>query len=177
LLNDAFWASLGTASQKLLGRDKMADLEIGRIRTFINQAEAAWFTVYDSSFGRKVIVVKGIPYIQLPLRFSTQTKIITFFRKYWSLSFSRLQFCNLLSIVYRGRRYVIQADPSPVPNHVVSLRIISQTSTRIRVRAVLSGDPDGNVVIFYTIARSSAGGLTIISRTGLKFDYRFTPCK
>ena len=36
----------------------MADLEIGRIRTFINQAEAAWFTVYDSSFGRKVIVVR-----------------------------------------------------------------------------------------------------------------------
>lgn len=156
----------------------MADLELrGRLRTFINQAEAAWFNVYDSSLGRKIIVVKGDEYIQLPLRYSTRGKIITYFRKYWSLPFSRVQFCNLHSILYLGRRYAILADPGPVPNHVVSLRIISQTSTRIRVRAVLSGGTNGNAVICYTVARSASNALTIIGRTGLKTDYRFTPCK
>ncbi|MFC5648069.1 hypothetical protein ACFPYJ_02865 [Paenibacillus solisilvae] len=156
----------------------MSDLELRRrLRTFINQAEAAWFKVYDSSLGRKVIVVRGDEYIQLPLQFSIRPKIIAFFRKYWSPAFSQVQFCNLKSILFRGRRYVILADPGPVPNHVVSLRIICQTSTRIRVRAVLSGGSSGNVVIFYTIARSSSNGLTIISRTGLKNDYRFIPCK
>ncbi|SFS50643.1 DL-endopeptidase inhibitor IseA family protein [Paenibacillus sp. BC26] len=143
------------------------------LRVFLNKAEAAWFDVYGSSFDRREINVGGTEYIQLPLRYSTRAKIYAYFRKYWGITFSRIQLRSLKSIVHNGRVYVILGDPGPIPNFVESVRILSITKTRIRVRAMLSGDPDGNVPIYYTIARTSSG-YKIISRSGKRYDYRFT---
>nr|WP_246627973.1 IseA DL-endopeptidase inhibitor family protein [Paenibacillus oenotherae] len=144
---------------------------------FINRAEISWFKVFDSSRGRKIIIVRGDEYAQLPLRFSTRAKVFAYFRRFWSVKFSRRLLCNLKTIVYRGRLYVIVGDPGPVPVKVVSLRILCRTSTRIRVRAVLTGGLPERQVIFYTIKLSSSRGLTIIRRSNLRFDYRYLPCK
>ncbi|WP_308635574.1 DL-endopeptidase inhibitor IseA family protein [Paenibacillus silvisoli] len=145
------------------------------LRAFLNKAEAAWFEVYDTSIDRKEIRVGGGQYVQLPLRYSTRAKIYAYFRQYWGIAFSRRLLCNLKSVVYQGRVYVVLGDPGPIPSYVESVRILSVTSTRIRVRAMLSGDPDGNVPIYYTLARTSSG-YKIISRSGKKGDYRFEPC-
>jgi IseA DL-endopeptidase inhibitor len=142
------------------------------LRAFLKEAEAAWFKVYDSSFGRRRIVYQGDEYIQLPLRYSTKAKIYAYFRKYWSVSFSKLLLCSLRSVVYKGRVYVILGDPGPLAFVVESARIVSSTSTRMRVRAVLSGDPDGNVVVYFTLFRTS-NGYRIFGRTRMKYDYRF----
>lgn len=146
------------------------------LRKFINQAEISWFKVFDSSRGRKVIIVRGDEYAQLPLRFSTRAKVFAFFRKYWSVRFSRRLLCNLKTIVHRGRLYVIVGDPGPVPVKVVSLRILSCTSKYIRVRAILTGGFPEKQVIYYTFAVTDQG-LTIIRRSNLRFDYRYQPCQ
>lgn len=147
------------------------------LRKFINQAEISWFKVFDSSRNRKIIVVRGDEYAQLPLRFSTRAKVFAFFRKYWSVKFSRRLLCNLKTIVHRGRLYVIVGDPGPVPVKVISLRILCCKCNLIRVRAVLTGGLPQRQVIFYTIKIGSNGSLTIINRSNLRNDYRYLPCR
>ncbi|QHW33405.1 hypothetical protein GZH47_23150 [Paenibacillus rhizovicinus] len=144
------------------------------LRSFLNQAEVAWFRVYDSGFGRKRIYTRGNEYSQLPLRYSTKAKIYSYFRKYWGVSFSKTLMCSMQPLVYNGRVYVVVGDPGPVAFVVKSARVVSSTCCRLRVRAVLSGDPDGNVVVYYTLARTANGSYRIIGRTRLKYDYRFT---
>ncbi|RAP77400.1 hypothetical protein [Paenibacillus montanisoli] len=146
------------------------------LRVFLNKAEAAWFEVFDSGINRKVIKIGGREFIQLPLRFSTRAKIYAFFRKFWGITLSRLLLCNLKTIVFKGRVYVVVGDPGTVASVVQTVRILSMTSTRIRVRAILSGDPGGNRTIFYTIARTSCG-YKIIARSKNPSDYRFLLCK
>lgn len=146
-----------------------------QITAFINRAEAQWLTVFDSSINGPSIFINGDEYKRLPLRFSTRSKILAFFNRFWSAGFSATMLCNLKPVCVKGRLYEIVADPGPVPTVVVSLRILSQTSTRIRVRAVLSGGDEGNETINYTLSKSG-GRLKIIFRSGRAGDYRYIPC-
>lgn len=146
-----------------------------RLRRFINQAELQWYNVVEASRSGKVIVIGGTDYYQLPLRFSTKAKVLAYFRRYWGINLSNLMFCNLKTIKYRGRLYVIAGDPSVVSLEVKTLRIISDTSTRFRVRAVLTGGPDDNVVI-YTFSRLPKDRFKIIARTNKRIYDAFLPC-
>ncbi|WP_426446447.1 DL-endopeptidase inhibitor IseA family protein [Paenibacillus sp. S-38] len=146
------------------------------LRNFINRAEDLWFIVFDSSLNGRLLTIGGNQYRQLPTRFNTRTKIFAFFRRYFGPSLSRILLCNLRTLRYRGALYVPVGDPGPVPTRVVSLAVIRRTSSRIAVRAVLSGDPDGNVTILYTFA-VIRGRLAIINRTRRLVDYRYQPCR
>lgn len=146
------------------------------ITAFINRAESLWLIVFDSSLRGKSIFIRGDEYKKLPVRFNTRAKILAFFKNNWSCTLSAVMLCNLNPILFRGSLYVIVADPGPVPNHVVRLQIISQTSSRIRVKALLSGGDAGNETIFYTISKAS-GRLKIVSRSGRATDYRYLPCR
>jgi hypothetical protein len=146
-----------------------------QLTAFINRAEKQWITVFDSSMNGPSIFINGDEYKRLPLRFSTKGKILAYFRRFWSARFSAIMLCNLKPIVHKGRLYEIVADPGPVPTFVVSLRILSQTAARIRVKAILSGGDDGNETIHYTLSKAG-GRLTITSRSGRAGDYRYARC-
>ncbi|WP_173275886.1 DL-endopeptidase inhibitor IseA family protein [Paenibacillus sp. NEAU-GSW1] len=155
----------------------MKETPLPRLRTLINNAELSWFKVYDSSYGRKVIKIKGDEYAQLPDRFSTKAKVLAYFKQYWNSSISQRLFCNLQSIVYKGRLYVIVGDPGPVPIVVVSLLVKNESSSHLLVRTSLSGDPDRNHIVYYRIQKQSNGKLVITNRATDYTDYRFTACK
>ncbi|WP_042170838.1 DL-endopeptidase inhibitor IseA family protein [Paenibacillus gorillae] len=148
-----------------------------RLRTLINNAELSWFKVYDSSADRKVIRVNGDEYAQLPQRFSTRSKVLAYFKQYWSCPISKTLFCNLKSIVYKGRLYVIVGDPGPVPFQVVSLLVKNETSSYLTVRASLSGDADGNQIVYYRIQKRKNGKLIITKRLSAYPDYRYMACR
>ncbi len=146
-----------------------------QIIAFINRAESLWLNVFDSSLNGPSIFIGGDEYKRLPLRFSTRAKIVAFFNQNWSARFSAIMLCNLMPVCRRGRLYVIVADPGPVPLKVVSLQILSQSSTRIRVKALLSGGAEGNETINYTFSKEN-GRLRIILRSGRSGDYRYARC-
>lgn len=146
-----------------------------QIRAFINRAESQWLIAFDSSQRGQSIFIRGDEYRKFPTRFNTRAKLLRYFRINWSLQFSAIMLCNLNPILYRGSLYEIAADPGPVPDRVVRLQILSRTSNRIRVRAVMSGGIGGNTTIFYTISTAS-GRLRIINRSGRLTDYRYLPC-
>ncbi|GGG82606.1 DL-endopeptidase inhibitor IseA family protein [Paenibacillus radicis (ex Gao et al. 2016)] len=147
-----------------------------RLRTLINRAEQSWFVVYNSASDRKVILINGNEYAQLPLRFSTRSKVLAYFKRYWSSQASNTLFCNLKTIVYKGRLYVIVGDPGPVPDEVVSLLVKSETSRYLFVRTSLSGDPDRNYIVYYRIHKQTDGKLMITKRISDYLDYRYLPC-
>ncbi|OXM87238.1 hypothetical protein [Paenibacillus rigui] len=146
-----------------------------RLRRFINQAESAWFTVYDSHLDKEITVNGGI-YFKLPLRFSTVSKVINYFRRFWSLRFSRIMLCNMRPIIYKGRLLVVAGDPPIVPFRVVTLRIVRETSQHIYVRAVLTDGIETRQTVDYTILKKSNNRLTIIRRTKTAGDFRYQPC-
>lgn len=145
------------------------------IRDFINRAESQWLIAYESSQSGQSIFIRGDEYRKFPTRFNTRAKLLRYFRINWSLQLSAIMLCNLNPITFRGSLYEIVADPGPVPDRVVRLRILSQTSNRIRVRAVMFGGNGENTTIFYTISTAS-GRLRIIARSGRLTDYRYLPC-
>ncbi|MFF2093817.1 DL-endopeptidase inhibitor IseA family protein [Paenibacillus sp. NPDC058174] len=154
----------------------LKETSLPRLRTLINKAEQAWFVVYYSASTRKVIRINGNEYAQLPLRFSTRSKVLAYFKRYWSSQISSTLFCNLKTISYKGRLYVIVGDPGPVPVEVVSLLIKNETSRYLLVRTSLSGDPDSNHIVYYRIHKQTDGKLMITKRISAYLDYRYMPC-
>ncbi|MFF2483387.1 DL-endopeptidase inhibitor IseA family protein [Paenibacillus sp. NPDC058071] len=148
-----------------------------RLRTFINQAERLWFQVYDSANTSQIRTVNGDNYMRLPLRFSTRSKVIDYFERYWNARISGNMFCNLHIITNNGRLYVPEGDPGPVPLAVVSLLVKNESSQSLLIRASLSGDPDGNYIVYYRISKLPGGNLVITNRAALYTDYRYMPCK
>ncbi|QJD85340.1 hypothetical protein [Cohnella herbarum] len=146
-----------------------------QITAFINRAESQWIAVYDSSLNGPSIFIDGDEYKRLPLRFSTRGKILAYFKRNWNARLSAIMLCNLKPILYKTRLYEIVADPGPVPTFVVSLRIVNQTESSIRVRASLSGSDEGNETILYTLSKAG-GRLRIVNRSGRERDYRYARC-
>ncbi|WP_373233232.1 DL-endopeptidase inhibitor IseA family protein [Cohnella sp.] len=146
------------------------------IKAFINQAESLWLTAFESSQSGQSIFIRGDEYRKFPVRFNTRAKLLAYFKNNWSCRLSVIMLCNLNPILFRGSLYEIVADPGPVPNRVVRLQVISQTSSRLHVKAVMSGGDEGNETIFYTLSTAS-GRLKIISRSGRSTDYRYLPCR
>jgi hypothetical protein len=146
------------------------------LRNFINRAEVIWFTVFDSKENGRVIIINGDEYQQLPVRFNTHSKIIAFFRRFWSPRLSLIMLCNLRPLRFRGKLYLPVGDPGTVPFRVVSLKVLSRTAARIRVSAVLEGSETGNETIIYTFTQINRR-LTIIARTKRADDYRYARCR
>lgn len=147
------------------------------LRAFINRAERSWFNVFDSANSKIQITRGGVEYYQLPIRFSTRAKVLAYFKQFWSCTISQTLFCNLKTITHKGRLYVIAGDPPFVPLVVVSLRVVNETNDLIKVKAILSGDPDGNVPVAYLIRKKQAGQLRIIKRFTKSPDFRYSPCR
>lgn len=152
---------------------------VNELKAFIAAAERAWFDVYDSADESRVILVDGTEYKQLPLRFSTRSKVIAYFRQYWGVSMSSRMFCNLQSITRNNRLYVIVGDTGIIPFVPRRIRITSRTSTRIRVTAVLSADEAADEDIErvrYLIAKSGEQ-LRILNRDKKNTDPRYSACR
>jgi len=147
---------------------------VRRLKSFINKAESQWLTVYDSMTG-PTTVLEGDEYRRLALRFGSRNKIYAYFRRHWSAALSAAMICNMRPRPYKGRLYVIVADPGPVPYRVVRLTIVGETAAEIRVSAVLSGSEEGNKTIRYTLSKAG-GKLTIVSRSDRPNDYRYVRC-
>ncbi|WP_162463063.1 DL-endopeptidase inhibitor IseA family protein [Paenibacillus psychroresistens] len=146
------------------------------IALFIDQAELAWGNIVNSAEGGREIKIGGFIYRKLPIRFNTRLKIFDYFRRFWSIEFSRRMLCNLKTIFFKGHLYVRVGDIGAVPIKVVSFRILTRTDRLLRIRAILSGSDKGNTVIFYSIKRSP-NNLTIILRSKSLTDVRYRPCR
>ncbi|SES99754.1 DL-endopeptidase inhibitor IseA family protein [Paenibacillus sp. NFR01] len=148
------------------------------LRAFIAAAEAAWLDVYHSAERDHVISVDHTQYIRLPLKFSTRTKLIAYFRRYWGIELSNRLFCSLHTVLHQKRLYMIAGDPGDLIYIPRRVKVLSRSATRIQVTAVLSVDAQEDVdatSVRYIIGKSG-DKLTILDRDKKNIDYRFDPC-
>lgn len=142
--------------------------------SFIQNAELAWEDVIASA-ERKSIILRGDHYFRLPMKFSTRSKVVAYFRKYWSTLYSTRMFCATNARSIRGRLYIPAGDAGPLPQRVVRLTILSRAINRLVVKAVLQSSDFEKQTVVYTISRNTlTGKLTIVLRSSP--DYRYRPC-
>ena len=139
---------------------------------FLETAEFQFDKIVTSSLGTEEFWL-------LPKKFNTRQKIYTYFRKYWSKTYSNKMLCNLHTKKKNGKLYVPEGDPGPQPT-IKEIEIHQGNSTCKVITTKYGYDWEKKEeyrLVIYILTKDKRTRSYVISKRISEYkDYRFEKC-